>query len=110
MIPDIRKADSRGNAAGPAKRAKQRCLAYTVTTTAFQNIAGPVMFGKIERIIGRVPDSIPDSIVYINSLLYRIFASADYLPGIGDNRPVIAVYDGCWGKIFFVFLIHICSS
>ena len=46
MIPDIRKADSRGNAAGPAKRAKQRGLAYTVTPPAFQNIAGPVMFGS----------------------------------------------------------------
>ena len=64
------------------------------------------MFRKVERIIGRVPDSIPDFVVYFHGPFDGIFAPTDRLHGIIDNRLVVAIDNGSWGKVFIIHSIY----
>jgi hypothetical protein len=105
VIPDIGKANSGGDSAGSAKGTKERCLAHTITTATFQDITGPVMFGKVKRVIGGVPNPIPNIIVQFNSTFDRIFAPTYRLFCMINDRCVVTVDNGSWCKVFVIHSI-----
>jgi hypothetical protein len=94
VVANCGKPNPGGDAQRPPQGAQEGSLADAIAPTAGQDIAGPIVFGEIERIIGIVTDPVPDGVINPDRLFHRIPCFTGHFPGIFHNPKVVAIDDG----------------
>jgi hypothetical protein len=96
VVANRGKAYPGGNFAGPSQGAKKPGLADAKPPAGIEDIAGPVMFRKKKRIVGIIPDAVPDGIEEFYSLGNGIVSRIFYgIMSIIDNCRMITVDNRC---------------